>query len=160
MLCSAPSCRGAFRDCGRDGLLVFFVGVVLFRVAAAMYFLAGRLCPLNEWRYLQVALQYLVSHRTHRGASWASGAAQAAQFVRIILVWRRGVCELVAVNGGSFFVASVLLPLAGNFVAFAPASTRAIIRRNQASQASARLRIRARHQLAQIVGIITHRCCP
>jgi len=25
-------------------------------------------------------------HRTHRGASWASGAAQAAQFVRIILV--------------------------------------------------------------------------
>ena len=67
-------------------------------------------------RYLQVALQYLVSHRTHRGASWASGAAQAAQFVRIILVWRRGVCELVA-NGGSFFVASVLLPLAGNFVA-------------------------------------------
>ena len=27
-------------------------------------------------------------HLTHRGAVWASGAAQAAQFVRIILVWR------------------------------------------------------------------------
>ena len=33
----------------------------------------------------QVASQYLVLHLTHRGASWASGAAQAAQFVRIIL---------------------------------------------------------------------------
>ena len=33
-------------------------------------------------------LDYLVNlvlHLTHRGASWASGAAQAAQFVRIIL---------------------------------------------------------------------------
>ena len=35
----------------------------------------------------KVELQYLVEHRTHRGASWASGAAQAAQFVRIILRW-------------------------------------------------------------------------
>jgi hypothetical protein len=30
-------------------------------------------------------LQYLVWHLTHRGAVWASGAAQAAQVVRIIL---------------------------------------------------------------------------
>ena len=30
---------GAFRDRDRDGLFVFFVGVVLFRVAAAVYFL-------------------------------------------------------------------------------------------------------------------------
>ena len=29
----------AFRDRDRDGLLVFFVGVVLLRVAAAVYFL-------------------------------------------------------------------------------------------------------------------------
>ena len=29
--------------------------------------------------------QYLTLHLTHRGALWASGAAQAAQFVRIIL---------------------------------------------------------------------------
>ena len=32
----------------------------------------------------------------HRGASWASGAAQAAQFVRIILVWLCGFHELRA----------------------------------------------------------------
>jgi len=31
-------------------------------------------------------LQYLVLHLTHRGASWASGAAQAAQFVMIVFV--------------------------------------------------------------------------
>ena len=36
------------------------------------------------------SLQYLVWHRTHRGASWASGAALAAQFVTIIL---RCVCR-------------------------------------------------------------------
>ena len=34
-----------------------------------------------------VELQYLNLHLTHRGALWASGAAQAAQFVRIILFW-------------------------------------------------------------------------
>jgi hypothetical protein len=32
-----------------------------------------------------VELQYLVLHRTQRGASWASGAAQTAQLVMIIL---------------------------------------------------------------------------
>ena len=32
-------------------------------------------------------LQYLNLHLTHRGASWASGAAQAAHVVRIIFVW-------------------------------------------------------------------------
>ena len=31
--------------------------------------------------------QYLTLHLTQRGASWASGAAQAAQVVRIILRW-------------------------------------------------------------------------
>ena len=31
--------RRAFLDRGRDGLLVFFVGVILLRVAAAVYFL-------------------------------------------------------------------------------------------------------------------------
>ena len=34
----------------------------------------------------------------HRGAVWASGAAQAAQFVRIILRWR-GVCRAFASRG-------------------------------------------------------------
>ena len=36
----------------------------------------------------EVALQYLNLHLTHRGALWASGAAQAAHVVRIILSWR------------------------------------------------------------------------
>ena len=34
----------------------------------------------------------IVEHRTHRGALWASGAAQAAHVVRIILRWL-DVCE-------------------------------------------------------------------
>ena len=33
----------------------------------------------------KVASQYLVKHRTHRGAVWASGAAHAAQVVRIMV---------------------------------------------------------------------------
>ena len=47
---------------------------------------AGPSANLALW---QVLLQYLVWHLIHRGAVWASGAAQAAQFVRIILR-RRG----------------------------------------------------------------------
>ena len=35
----------------------------------------------------QVASQYLVLQRTHRGALWARGAAQAAQVVRIMMAW-------------------------------------------------------------------------
>ena len=45
----------------------------------------GRFAGAEQW---QVASQYLVWHLTQRGALWASGAAQAAQFVRIILRWR------------------------------------------------------------------------
>ena len=45
----------------------------------------------------QVASQYLVQHLTHRGALWASGAAQAAQFVRIIL---RFAVSLLRLRGG------------------------------------------------------------
>ena len=47
-------------------------------------------------------LQYLVWHLTHRGAVWARGAAQAAQFVRII--WRGVECFQVA--GGACFVSA------------------------------------------------------
>ena len=42
----------------------------------------------------------------HRGALWASGAAQAAQFVRIILRWR-GVCRAFA-SRGVFFVLKLI----------------------------------------------------
>ena len=41
--------------------------------------------PRRQWSCWQVESQYLTLHRTHRGASWASGAAQAAQFWMIIL---------------------------------------------------------------------------
>ena len=77
--------RRALLDCDLHGLLILFVGVVLFRVAAAVIFLQICLCPRRQWSCWHVELQYLVLHRTHRGASWASGAAQAAQVVRIIL---------------------------------------------------------------------------
>jgi len=46
-------------------------------------FLQICLCPRRQWSCWHVELQYLVLHLTQRGASWASGAAQAAQFVRI-----------------------------------------------------------------------------
>ena len=39
-------------------------------------------------RCWQVWSQYLILHLMHRGASWASGAAQAGHVVRIIVVWR------------------------------------------------------------------------
>ena len=45
-----------------------------------------------QWSCWQVESQYLTLHRTHRGASWASGTAQAAQFRMIILRWLV-VCE-------------------------------------------------------------------
>ena len=150
----------AFLDRDRDGLLVFFVGIVLFCVAAAVDSFTNLLVAAAPVVMLAsfVAVPCVASNATRRVVGQWRGAGGAVCEDHFGLAPRR--LRVGRVNGGSFFVASVLLPLAGNFVAFAPASTRAIIRRNQASQASARLRIRARHQLAQIVGIITHRCCP
>ena len=59
--------------------------------------------PLSQcWRW-QASLQYLVLHLLHRFLwSWASGAAQAAQFVRIIWRWR-GVCRAFASRDVFFF---------------------------------------------------------
>jgi hypothetical protein len=42
----------------------------------------------EQERFYQVLLQYLNLHLTHRGASWARGAAQAGHVVRIIFGWR------------------------------------------------------------------------
>ena len=47
--------RRARLDRDRDGLLVFFVGVILFRVAAAVYFLAD----------LLVAAQSQLAYKSH-----------------------------------------------------------------------------------------------
>jgi len=60
-------------------------------------FLQICLCPRRQWSCWQVESQYLVLHLTHRGASWASGAAQAAQFVMIIFCLE-AVCENGAVS--------------------------------------------------------------
>ena len=46
---------------------------------------ARKIALRRQWSCWQVLLQYLDLHLTHRGASWASGAAQAAHVVRIIL---------------------------------------------------------------------------
>ena len=61
-----------------------FVGVALFRVAAAVYFPADLLSAASP----EVVLSGAAACRfaaTGCGASWASGAAQVAQFVRIVL---------------------------------------------------------------------------
>ena len=58
-------------------------------------------------RFWQVRLQYLNLHLTHRGALWASGAAQAGQFVRIILVWRYA-CKFLRGVGCFLGLASML----------------------------------------------------
>ena len=75
---------------------------------ASLYFLSALYCsalpprciflhiclwPRRQWSCWQVASQYLVQHLTQRGASWARGAAQAAQVVRIIFGLRWGACE-------------------------------------------------------------------
>ena len=84
---------------------------------ASLYFLSAWYCsalpprciflhiclwPRRQWSCWQVLLQYLVLHLTQRGASWASGAAQAAHVVRIILRWREAFASL---RGGCRFFA-------------------------------------------------------
>ena len=89
-----PTGRGRARlDRGRDGLLVFFVGVVLFRVAAAVYLLtdplvAGPVVHLT----LPVTVSHLASHTPRRVVGQWGGAGWA--IVRIILVWR-GACKFL-----------------------------------------------------------------
>ena len=62
-----------------------------------------------------VELQYLTLHLTHRGASWASGAAQAAQVVRIMVglaggVWAfRAACFCFFVASSSLQDASIIM---------------------------------------------------
>ena len=80
---------------------------------ASLYFLSAWYCsalpprwirlqiclwPRRQWSCWQVLLQYLVWHLTQRGALWASGAAQAAQVVRIIF----GLAGRLARSRGQF----------------------------------------------------------
>ena len=71
-----------------------YAEVVLEDIYGFVQILAGRilgqkesLCQRAQQAIWQVLLHYLNLHLTHRGALWASGAAQAGHVVRIILVW-------------------------------------------------------------------------
>ena len=69
----------AFRDGLRDGLLVFFVGVVLLRVAAAVYFLTHLLVAAAPVVMLAslIAVSGLASNTSRRGVGQWGGAGGA-----------------------------------------------------------------------------------
>ena len=70
---------GALLDRGRDRLLVFFVGVVLLRVAAAMYFLTHLLVAAAPVVMLAslVAVSRVTSHAPRRVVGQWGGAGGA-----------------------------------------------------------------------------------
>ena len=69
----------AFLDRGRDGLLVFFVGVVLFSVAAAVYLLANLLVAAAPVVMLasRVTIANFTAHASRRVVGQWSGAGGA-----------------------------------------------------------------------------------
>jgi hypothetical protein len=71
---------GARLDRDRDGLLVFFVGVVLFRVAAAVYFLADLLVAAAPVVVLarRVTIASSTSNTTRRVEGQWGGAGGAS----------------------------------------------------------------------------------
>ena len=71
---------GARLDRGRDSLLVFFVGVVLFRVAAAVYFLADLLVAAAPVVMLAslIAVSRVASNTTRRVEGQRGGAGGAS----------------------------------------------------------------------------------
>ena len=66
-------------DRDRDGLLVFFVGVVLFRVAAAVYFLTHLLVAAAPVVHLAsfVTISHMASHASRRVVGQWGGAGGA-----------------------------------------------------------------------------------
>ena len=71
--------RRARLDRGRDGLLVFFVGVVLFRVTAAVYLLANLLVAAAPVVMLAsfVTISCMASNTTRRVVGQWGGAGGA-----------------------------------------------------------------------------------
>jgi hypothetical protein len=69
----------AFLDRDRDGLLVFFVGIILFRVAAAVYFLADLLVAAAPVVVLarRVTVSHPAPHASRRVESEILGAGRA-----------------------------------------------------------------------------------
>ena len=82
--------NGCFVDRDRDGLFVFFVGVVLFRVAAAVYFLAHLLMAAAPVVVLarRVTVASLTSNTSRRGVGQWGGAGGAGCEDHFALVWR------------------------------------------------------------------------
>ncbi len=77
---SGPSmCRFAFRDRGRDGLLVFFVCIILLRVAAAVYFLTHLLVAAAPVVVLarRVTIANFTAHASRRVVGQWGGAGGA-----------------------------------------------------------------------------------
>ena len=81
----------AFLDGDRDGLLVFFVGVVLFRVAAAVYFLTILLVAVAPVVMLAsgIAIARPTAHTSRRvvgerlGAGGAMGQGEHREMRRL-----------------------------------------------------------------------------
>ena len=69
----------AFRDRDRDGLLVFFVCIILFCVAAAVYFLTHLLVAAAPVVVLarRVTISCMTAHASRRGVGQWGGAGGA-----------------------------------------------------------------------------------
>ena len=95
-------------DRDRDGLLVFFVGVVVFRVAAAMYFLADLLVAAAPVVHLAsfVTISCVTSNTTRRvvGQWGGAGGASCEDHFAFAMVCRRVALSLMLFAG----IASVL----------------------------------------------------
>ena len=82
--------RRARLDRDRDGLLVFFVGVVLLRVAAAVYFLTNLLVAAAPVVMLAsgVTVARVTSNASRRVVGQWGGAGGAVCEDHFALVWR------------------------------------------------------------------------
>ena len=80
-----------FLDRDRDGLLVFFVGVVSFRVAAAVYFLADLLVAAAPVVMLAsgITISRVAPHASRRVVGQWGGAGSAINEDHFALAGRR-----------------------------------------------------------------------
>jgi hypothetical protein len=82
---------GARLDCNRDGLLIFLVGVILFRVDAAVYLLADLLVPAAPVVVLasRIAVSGFAPHASRRvvGQRGGAGGAGCEEHIWSCAVW-------------------------------------------------------------------------
>ena len=108
-------------DRDRDGLLVFFVGVVLFRVAAAVYFLAHLLVAAAPVVHLAsfVTISCLTPYASRRVVGQWGGAGGA-------------ICEDHFSLGGRWGIACELICLLGFLVSYKPLAPSKVKREGEA----------------------------